>query len=457
MLKLEFGADGIRGLADQGVLLPYNAVQLGQALGQFVCRRSERRAVVIGRDTRPSGEKLLHCLVAGLTSQGIHVIDLGVMTTPGVAFLARWEQADLGLCISASHNPPEYNGLKIVGPNGLRLQREDEIEIEMLGAEGFTYSSQDIDTFGQECYGQHLIEVYVEDHIRRCPVNSLAGLKVVLDCANGAASRVAIDAFRRLGACVSAINDAVDGTNINYHCGSERARNYPEELAAIVRQYNAEYGFAFDGDGDRLTVVDANGQMFDGNDLLYVLAVHFSSNGFLREQVVVTTQLANAGLVDALKRAGIRTILASKGDKNLEAAMWQGDYLLGSEPTGNIIINDGHHTAADAVYTALVLGGIIIYNRPKSLAEIAAPLCKRPQVTLDLKLPGVSIPAETIQAAISLKQSKLGDAGRVLFWSATTEPGVFRIMAEGSCTSSYSEVARVAQDIAHWFRQRLTT
>jgi phosphoglucosamine mutase len=221
---------------------------------------------------------------------------------------------------------------------------------------------------GQQTDGQHLIELYIYDHVRRCPAQSLEGLKVVLDCANGAASRVAPEAFKRLGAEVVVINDAIDGRSIGHQCGSEYTRESPQDLVKVVRHHRAEYGFAFDGDGDRLVVVDSEERLFDGNDLLFVLAMYFRSQGLLRGDAVVTNDVANRGLEEALSRAGARVIYTSKGNKNLEAAMWGGDYLLGGEPGGNIVINDGHHTAADAVYTALVLGGVLVRKARKEMA-----------------------------------------------------------------------------------------
>lgn len=452
MPRLQFGSDGIRDIVGQGLLTPLNVVHIGQALGQFVCRRSEHPVAVIGRDTRPSGRELLECLKAGLTGQGIDVIDLGIMTTPGVAFLTRWQQADLGVCVSASHNPLEYNGIKVVGPKGLRLQREEEIEIEALCAEFPARAAECANIQGEIIQGQHLIDVYIQDHIQRCPVKSLAGLKVVLDCANGAASRVAPEVFRRLGASVKVINDAVVEMNINYKCGSEHARSHPEELADIVQEHDAEYSFAFDGDGDRLTIVDARGQVFDGNDFLYTLAVYFNSKNLLRDYTIVTTELANGGLATALKQMGIQIFTTSKGDKNLEAAMWGGDYLLGSEPGGNVIINDGHHTAADAVYAALVLGGVIVYNRPMDLAAIVSPLRKRPQLVVTLNLPGTPILDKDVRETIRRKQAELGADSRILYWSATTEPGAFRVMVEGSAACAEADVAKVAQDTCELIR-----
>jgi len=455
MAGVKFGANGIRGITGQWPFVPASAVRIGQALGQFVCGRSEHPSVVIGRDTRPSGADLLPCLVAGLTGQGVNVTNLGVMTTPGVAFLARRLRADLGVIISASHSPLGYNGIKLVGPNGLRFQREEEIEIESLINEFAATAVEYAATLGQQTDGQHLIELYIQDHVKRCPAKSLEGFKVILDCADGAASRVAPEAFRQLGAEVVVVNDAIEGKSINYRCGSEYTRENPQDLLEVVRRHEATYGFAFDGDGDRLLVVDADGGVFDGNDLLFVLAMYFRSQGLLRGDAVVTTHLANRGLEEALNRAGIRTIYTSKGDKNLEAAMWGGDYLLGGETGGNIIINDGHHTAADAVYAALVLGGVLVQNRGAGLREMAAPLQKRPQVTISFKVP-TTITLEqrrTLQAQIRDIQTELGEDSRILFWESSTEPEVFRVMVEGGHQSMPEEVSKAADAVCQLIQQ----
>jgi len=456
MSRVEFGADGIRGIAGEWPLIPAIAVRIGQALGQFVYGRSGHSSVVIGRDTRPSGAELLHNLSAGLTGQGVDVINLGVMTTPGVAFLARRLQSDLGVIVSASHSPYEYNGVKVVESNGLRLQREEEIEVESL-IEGYVAAKaiEPAITLGQQTDGQHLIELYIQDHVKSCPAKSLEGLKIILDCADGAASRVAPEAFRRLGAEIVAVNCAVEGKSINYRCGSEYVREHPRDLVQVIQQHGAAYGFAFDGDGDRLVVVDADGWVFEGDDLLFVLAMYFRSQGFLRGDVIVTTRLANRGLEEALRHAGIQTVYTSKGDKNLEAAMWGGDYLLGGETGGNIIINDGHHTAADAVYAALVLGGALVEDRDISLREMAAPLRKRPQIIVSFEMTNKLIleQRETLQEQVRDVQAELREDSRVLFWESSTEPGVFRVMVEGDRESTLEEVSRTANAVRQLIQQ----
>jgi phosphoglucosamine mutase len=448
MDRIEFGADGIRGIVGEWPLVAPVAVRIGQALGRFVCGRSDHPSVVIGRDTRPSGERLLHNLVAGLVGQGVDVIDLGVMTTPGVAFLTRREEADLGVIVSASHSPLEYNGIKLVTGNGLRLQREEEIEVELLIEEAVAKNSEPASILGEEIDGQNLIELYVWDHVEYCPVKSLAGLNVVLDCANGAASRVAPEAFKLLSADVTIVNRALEGTSINYHCGSEYAREHPQDFAKTVRKHEARYGFAFDGDGDRLVIVDEPGRSFDGNDLLFTLAVYYHFQGLLRGNAVVTTRIANRGLEEALSSLGIRTVYTSKGDKNLEAMMWGGDYMLGGEVGGNIIINDGHHTAADAVYAALVLGGVLA-EEDNGLGKLLDDhgLKKHPQKTRSFEVAGpITLDQkEILKEKVQTMEAELGEGCRIRHWESSTEPGVYRVMVEGGRESTMEKVEEVAE------------
>ncbi len=443
MDKVEFGTDGIRQIAGRWPLNRAMMHKIGQALGQFVRAREvqERAFVVIGRDTRASGPTLTRWLLAGLAQEGVHVVNLGIMTTPGVAYLTRRLEAELGIVISASHNPPEFNGLKLVGPSGLRLQREEEIEIESLINADLLPPPNHIPV--QRSEADHLVELYIQDHIQRCPAGSLGGMKLVLDGANGAAARVAPEVFRRLGAEVYSVNMGEAGGKINQHAGSEHARKHPEDLVQVLRTYGASYGLAFDGDGDRLVVVDAEKHVFDGDDLLFVLSTYFHSMGVLRENAIVITEFSNRGLSESLGRLGIRTVLVGKGDKALEAQIWRGDYLLGGESGGNLIINDGYHTAADAVYSAIVLMGIL-HTRRASLAELAGPFAKRPQVTASISLQAMP----EMQVTRIWEQEKacglgrLGEQARILTWMSTTEPGIFRIMVEGGQNSTVEQVVR---------------
>ncbi len=459
MRRAEFGADGIRSVAGQWPLDDRGVVCIAQALGAFLRVRSSHPVVMLGRDTRPSGVSIAHWLEAGLLDAGVDVINLGVMTTPGVAYLTRRQQADLGICVSASHSPPQYNGVKLVDRYGLRLQREDEMEIEDLiaGATSATAGNL-VSTSGQSTDGQHLRELYIQDHVRHSLAANLAGLRVVLDCADGAASHIAPEVFTRLGAEVHAINASPNGEQINLLGGSEHVRQHPEDLLREVRSVGATYGFAFDGDGDRLIVVDAEGFIYNGDDLLFALARHFHGQGKLRHDTVVTTQMANRGLDVALGALGVRVIRVGKGDKAVEAAMWSGGYLLGGEQVGNLIINDGHHTAADAIYTGLVLAGIL-HTQGFTLRELVLPFQKWPQVLAMIALPsekwrdvGYSLEEQTaIQRQVC--RARLGNDCRILAWPSSTEPGRLKVMIEGGPGVDLDAVKREAVSFSEHLRK----
>lgn len=451
--RVEFGSDGIRGVANQWPLVPPVLVRIGSALGHYLHRRTPRPQVVIGRDTRLSGEPILNYLIAGLTDAGIQTIDLGTMTTPGVAFLVREQGVDLGIVVSASHNPYDHNGIKLIGPNGLRLQREEELEIEQLIRNTLANGIPPLADVGQASNGRHLLEVYTQDHVRFLQSywkdsTPLRSLKLVLDCANGAALTVAPTAFRMLGAEIVEVNSNPSGENINHRCGSEHLRRHPDSLHALVRAERAQYGFAFDGDGDRLAVIDNDkGYVYDGSSLLFILSTFFQERQELRYNTVVTTQLTNRGVLEALKGMSIDAILVARGDRNIEAAIWGGDYLLGGEEGGNIIINDGRHTAADAVFTALTLSGAIVKWR--SLAACVAGLTLYPQLHKSITI-GRQLALDErryLQTAITDVQAALDFAGRVLWWQATTEPGVLRLLVEGAAAGSQLDLKPVFQSV----------
>ena len=438
---MKFGADGIRGIAGEWPLTPQAARSIGSALGQFLRRESgdltDPPHVIIGRDTRPSGIGLVRGLIHGLLSQGVDVTDLGIMTTPGIAYLTRHEHASLGLIVSASHNPPEYNGIKFVDSRGLRLRREAEIEdmINESAAEELEPSANE----GQQFSGQHLVELYIQDQVRLCPFKSLQRLKLVLDCANGAASQTAPLVFKELHAEVWVMNESAEH-KINDRCGSEYVRQHPQDLIEAIRRCGADYGFAFDGDGDRLVIVDKDGCMYDGDDFLFVLARYFHELGKLRDETIVTTPMANTGLKKALSSWGIGTVPTEHGDKHLEAEIWNNNYLLGSEQVGNVIINDGHHAAADSLYAAMIISGIICDQG--TLGDLVRPLQKHPQVLASTHVARMP-PLEEIgplQRQREDMQAVLGENSRVLAWYSGTEGRLFKTMVEGSPGNTLEQV-----------------
>jgi phosphoglucosamine mutase len=448
--RVEFGADGIRGIAGHFPIDRATVPAIGKAFAIFARHFDPHPTVVVGRDTRPSGPWIKDSLIGGLLAQGAHVMDLGVMTTPCVAYLLRRAQADMGLVVSASHSPHEYNGIKVLGPGGLRLQREQEMELEVLCEECLVAEPRTAPRNGEYTEGRLLINFYVREHVRfdwsslgLAAAPSLAGFRVVLDCADGAASVVAPRVFAELGAAVRAVHDSPDGSTINYASGSEHARRDPALLAALANEHGAGYAFAFDGDGDRLVVVDRAGRVYDGNDLLYALARVFAARGLLRSRTVVTSPLANGGLASALAALGIKTLYVSKGDRNVEQAMWSGGHFLGGEEGGNIIINDGRHTAADALYTALALA-LVLQADGVSLRALTEGLVKHRRVTHSFKLPWSDALFQRLKPLLWQAQVELGEGSRALLWPASTEPGLMRLLIEGGPDTSLERVEQAA-------------
>jgi phosphoglucosamine mutase len=461
MREIRFSADGIRGIAGKWPLTSEGAQIIGRALGQFA-RRYDDPVVVMGRDTRPSGRMLASNLKNGLLRQGVGVIDLGIMTTPGVAYLTKCQEvARLGVVVSASHSPAKYNGVKLIREDGLRLTDEEEAELaELVESVCKGYDLIRTITLDEQPNASRLIDRYIQDQIELCGVKSMKKLRLVLDCANGAISRVAPQVFEELGADVIPISTSLDGHNINDHCGSEHARRNPQSLIATVKQYSATYGFAFDGDGDRLVVVDEYENAYNGDDLLFVLATHFKSNQLLRRDTIVTTDIANKGLEEALKHHAIEMIRTKNGDKHLEKEIWSNNYYLGGEQVGNVIIHDGYHAAADSLYAALVLIEAILAKG--ILSQIVEPFCKRPQVraTIDIaseqpwednKIPSrIEIPLKEQEQRARVT---LGQGCRIFFWRSSTEPDLFNTVVEGGYHNTLEEVWNQAVTICKTVQQ----
>jgi phosphoglucosamine mutase len=459
MACVKFGLDGIRGIAGEWPLEPAVVVSIGQALGQFVSRLSAHPSVVVGRDTRSSGVWIVSNLVAGLTAHQVDVIDLGVMSTPGVAFLARRQNAALGIVVSASHNLSHYNGIKLVGPDGLRLVVEDEMTIEYLIQQCLQNQPNAIARLGSWIRGDHLVDFYIEDHIRFIKSQSaasqvfpLAGMALLLDCANGATSVIAPAVFKSLGATVTVIG--THGSGINHRGGTEYARENPRSLIDRLHECGARYAFAFDGDGDRLIVAQSNGDLFDGDDLLFFLARHFMALGKLRHNVVVSTEIANRGLERSLARYGIQVEYAGKGDRSLEHSIWSRNYLLGGEPGGNIIINDGHHTSADAVFTALIIASALNCGTTTDLSDIRSSFVKCHQIVRAIPMVvGLDFSTPLVHRIRDF-EAQLGEGGRIKWWQSSTEPDIIRVLVEGGATCPMSQVQQVLRDVIEFLAHR---
>ena len=418
-----FGTDGIRGVAGE-LLTPEFAVQVGRAAAIVVGGKSGRRPLfVIGRDTRLSGPMLEAALTAGLTSGGAQVELAGVIPTPGLAMLTGQRGAAAGVVISASHNPFADNGIKFFSSAGLKLSDEEEAEIEahIVHDDLPSLFGRDFGTFGTL---DHAVADYVEGVVRRIPLD-LAGMKIAVDCANGAMSEAAPLALAQSGADVTVVCAAPDGTNINAGCGS----THIAALQTMVVEGGFDLGLAFDGDGDRVLAVDAGGALVDGDFIIAILAKHLKAQGKLRHDTVVTTVMTNLGFHHAMQREGIEVLVTVVGDRYVVAEMLKGDHVLGGEQSGHIINRDVCSTG-DGLATAFLLLQALS-EMGVTLAEAAHVMTRLPQKLVNVRVRdmGALEGASEVWAAVDTESQRLDGRGRVLVRPSGTEPLV-RVMAE---------------------------
>lgn len=450
-LRQLFGTDGVRGVANLEPMTPESALRLGQALAQRCQSGSARPRIVIGRDTRLSGDMLEAALVAGITSMGADVLLAGVLPTPAIAFLTRSLPADAGVVVSASHNPFPDNGIKIFAATGFKLPAAVEHAIEQLVLNGESEAQRPTAAaVGRTVRFDDAAERYLR-HLGGAvpPGLRLDGLRVVLDCAHGAAHRVGPAIFRGLGADVVAIGIEPDGTNINAGCGAV----HPNRLQDAVRATQAQLGVALDGDADRVMLVDDAGEVVDGDEMLAMFATDMLAHGTLRGSTVVATVMSNLGLEIALRERGVRLVRTAVGDRYVVEEMQRGGYNLGGEQSGHLILLD-HGTTGDGLVSGLTAARLMV-ARQRSLGDLKHVMSKLPQVLLNVRVARRNdldaIPA--VRQAIEAVRVALHDRGRVLVRYSGTEPLV-RVMVEGE------DAARVeahAQDIAAAIRHHLGT
>ncbi|MBX6377005.1 MAG: phosphoglucosamine mutase, partial [Clostridia bacterium] len=404
-----FGTDGVRGEANRE-LTPELALGLGRALVQVLGSGHGRPRILIGRDTRRSGDMLAAALSAGLASAGADVVSAGVVTTPAVARLVSSEGFDAGGVVSASHNPAAYNGIKFFSADGLKLADDLEEAVERLLGEPLTPSARP----GGEAVGAiredaGLAERYLEWVVATVGP-ALKGLRVVCDCANGAAYRLAPEALRRAGAEVVALHAEPDGLNVNRDCGSL----HPASLQRAVLEHRADAGLALDGDADRCIAVDEQGQVVDGDQILAIAATHLLARGALPHNTVVATVMSNLGLERYLAAAGIRVVRTPVGDRHVQEAMRRGGFALGGEQSGHIIFG-AHATTGDGILTGLQLLRITVAEG-QPLSRLAARMRRYPQVLVNVPMPrGVCWEeAPAVQAALAEARRRLEGEGRVL-------------------------------------------
>lgn len=419
-----FGTDGVRGVANSE-LTPELAFKIGRFGGYVLTKDKERPKVIIGRDTRISGHMLEGALVAGLLSIGAEVMRLGVISTPGVAFLTKALGAEAGVMISASHNPVEDNGIKYFGPDGFKLSDEQELEIERLMDEVEDTLPRPVgknlgqvnDYFeGGQKYLQFLKQTVDED---------FTGIHVALDCAHGATSSLATHLFADLDADVSTMGTSPNGLNINDGVGS----THPEALAAFLKEKNADIGLAFDGDGDRLIAVDENGDIVDGDQIMYICAKFLNSEGRLKKNTVVSTVMSNLGFYKGLEEHAINSIPTAVGDRYVVEEMKRNDYNLGGEQSGHIIFLD-YNTTGDGLLTGLQLVNIMKLTG-KKLSELANEMTKYPQLLINVKVTDKHRVTENekVSEIISAVEEEMNGNGRILVRPSGTE-SLVRVMAE---------------------------
>ena len=422
-----FGTDGIRGQANQHPMTAEVALRVGLAAGKLFRSQDDRRhLVVIGKDTRLSGYMIEPALVAGFASVGMDVRLFGPLPTPAVAMMTRSMRADLGVMISASHNNYADNGIKLFGPDGYKLSDDQELKIEALMDEGLQEGLAPPRGLGRVKRIDDAQARYVEIVKATFPRQlSLAGLRIVIDCANGAAYKVAPVTLYELGAEVIPLGVDPDGTNINHECGS----THPEAMAKLVREYRADIGIALDGDADRLVICDENGQVVDGDQIMAIIAAAYAKAGKLKAGGVVATVMSNLGLERFLGEQGLSLQRTSVGDRYVMARMREGGFNLGGEQSGHVILSD-FSTTGDGLIAALqVLAVMIETGRPMSaLARQFEPV---PQLLENVRFAGGKpLEAKTVKEAIADGESQLNGAGRIVVRASGTEP-LIRIMAEG--------------------------
>ncbi|KIU29825.1 MULTISPECIES: phosphoglucosamine mutase [Methylobacterium] len=424
-MRKYFGTDGIRGRAN-GVITPELALKVGQAAGLVFQRGDHRHRVVIGKDTRLSGYMIETALVAGFTSVGMDVLLLGPVPTPAVAMLTRSMRADLGVMISASHNPFEDNGIKLFGPDGFKLNDAIEHEIEGLIDADMHKRLSGSNDLGRAKRIESVHARYIEFAKRTLPRQvTLDGLRVVVDCANGAAYRVAPETLWELGAEVIAIGTEPDGFNINRDVGSTA----PAALIDMVRERRADIGIALDGDADRVLIVDEKGQVVDGDQLMAVVARSWKEDERLTQPGVVATIMSNLGLERFLGGLGLSLARTAVGDRYVLEHMRAHGYNLGGEQSGHIIMSD-YTTTGDGLVAALQLLSVVQrQNRPVS--EVCHCFDPLPQILKNVRYrSGEPLREDSVVSAIEHARERLGNAGRLVIRPSGTEP-VIRVMAEG--------------------------
>lgn len=451
-MRKYFGTDGVRGEANRELTADL-AMRLGYALGYYLRKENpdkKKLKVIMGSDTRISGYMLRSALSAGLNAMGVNIDFVGVIPTPGVAFITQAKGAEAGIMISASHNPAKDNGIKIFANDGCKLPDEVELELEKY-MDNFAEMTKDPlsgDQVGKFKYAEDDYFLY-RDHLKSIVKGDFSGVKIILDAANGSAYRAAKDVFLSLGAEIVVINDAPNGKNINVRCGS----THPEILSKVVMGYEADLGLAYDGDADRLIAVDRNGKIVDGDKIIATLAVDMKKKNTLVNNRVVTTVMSNMGLESFLNDNGIVLVRANVGDRYVLEKMKSQGLNIGGEQSGHIILLD-YGTTGDGIQSSLKLVEVV-RDSGKTLDELVGVIPEWPQVLINVRVDNVKKNLwnknENIVSFIDAKEKLMGNSGRVLVRTSGTEP-IVRVMVEGKDAEA---VKVIAEEIAEVVKKEL--
>ena len=442
-MRKYFGTDGIRGIAGESLTADLS-FKVGKALGKLLTEKKEHPKVIIGRDTRISCDMIEQALTAGLTSTGVNVMTVGAIPTPAIAYLTKTIETDSGIMISASHNPYQDNGIKIFGPDGFKLTDDQELEIEHLIDNSDEIKNASFEKIGKLYSGNELTQKYVQ-HIKQSISGDLSGIKIALDCANGATTGVAPFIFGDLEADIETIGCKPNGININDNVGSTKINT----IANFVKENNVDVGFAFDGDGDRVLAVDSKGNIVDGDKIMFILAKHLKEQGELKENMVVSTVMSNIGFYKAIEENGLRSVKTAVGDRYAVEEMRNNDYSLGGEQSGHIILMN-YATTGDGILTAVKLADII-KSSGKSLEELANEVNIYPQKLVNIKVVDKKSAMEDAEILSECEkvEKELEGNGRILLRASGTE-NLIRVMVEASSdelTDKYCEqVAKIVRE-----------
>ena len=442
-MRKYFGTDGIRGIAGESLTADLS-FKVGKALGKLLTEKIEHPKVIIGRDTRISCDMIEQALTAGLTSTGVNVMTVGTIPTPAIAYLTKTIETDSGIMISASHNPYQDNGIKIFGPDGFKLTDDQELEIEHLIDNTDKIKNASFEKIGKLYSGNELTQKYVQ-HIKQSISGDLSGIKIALDCANGATTGVAPFIFGDLEADIETIGCKPNGININDNVGSTKI----DTIANFVKENNVDVGFAFDGDGDRVLAVDSKGNIVDGDKIMFILAKHLKEQGELKDNMVVSTVMSNIGFYKAIEENGLQSVKTAVGDRYVVEEMRNNDYSLGGEQSGHIILMN-YATTGDGILTAVKLTDII-KTSGKSLEELAGEVSIYPQKLVNIKVIDKKSAMEDadILAECEKVETELKGNGRILLRASGTE-NLIRVMVEASSdelTDKYCEqVAKIVRE-----------